>query len=377
MTATGREEEIYLGNYQNECTSWLKSEDQVVNIDIVQNDFEDFVEFLNNEFKCRLLTTVLFGNEKHKENEKTQEIKVEVSNREEDSKPNHIEKEGLTDFQTSPKPKPAKKTRKDTRKTRPDRETRKICDLCGKSYKEVYKLKLHIKEVHEGSREYACTQCDFTARRGYELKNHMYYKHGQGIKTTLYCEFCGYSNVNKSALEEHRERMHLKNEYKCEREGCGYIAKSKRMDRDHRAFHKAQDEGVVLQCSTCGKGFPTNKLLKSHQRSHARAEAAVEKKCELCDYKTNKPKMFERHMYFRHTRENAKEKERYKGWDWEIMREKWRNGKGNKEKNIECPHCNYKTNTSSNYHRHIRTIHPDEEQTNNEYCEQTLNTNVT
>ena len=97
--------------------------------------------------------------------------------------------------------------------------------------------------------------------------------------------------------------------------------------RDHMALHRAKENGDVLQCSTCGKEFPTNKLLKGHARYH-KTEPPVENKCELCDYKTKKPKMFDKHVYYRHTRENAKEKERYKGWDWEVMREKWRNGKG-------------------------------------------------
>jgi len=341
MTDTEKGKEMSFESYQDEGTSGLKSEDQVVNIDIVKHDFNDFVEFMNNEFQCRLFTTDLFGFKKQKDKEKPEGIKVEVDKREEDSKPYLTETEGLTDFQTShnSSKKATRKKRPDTRKTRPDRETRKICDFCGKSYKEAYKLKLHIKEVHEGSREYSCTKCDFTARRGYELKNHMYYKHNEGIKTTLYCEFCAYSTVNRSTLEEHRERMHLQIEYKCEKEGCEYIAHCKRSIRDHRALHKAQDSGVVLQCSTCGKEFPTNKLLKSHARSHKNGPT-VEKKCELCDYKTTKPKMFEKHMYYRHTRENAKEKERYRGWDWEVMREKWRNGKGkNKQQhlNIDDP----------------------------------------
>ena len=109
--------------------------------------------------------------------------------------------------------------------------------------------------------------------------------------------------------------------------------------RDHMALHRAKENGDVLQCSTCGKEFPTNKLLKGHSRYH-KTEPPVEKKCELCDYKTKKPKMFDKHVYYSHTRENAKEKERYKGWDWEVMREKWRNGKGkNKQQhlNIDDP----------------------------------------
>ena len=91
-------------------------------------------------------------------------------------------------------------------------KTRRTCDLCGKSYGESYKLKLHIKEVHEGSREYACTKCDYTAKRGYELRNHKYSKHNEGTRTTLFCEFCPFSNVIRGVLEEHRERKHLQYE---------------------------------------------------------------------------------------------------------------------------------------------------------------------
>ena len=82
MTDTEKGKEMSFESYQDEGTSGLKSEDQVVNIDIVKHDFNDFVEFMNNEFQCRLLTTDLFGFKKQKDKETPEGIKVEVDKRE-------------------------------------------------------------------------------------------------------------------------------------------------------------------------------------------------------------------------------------------------------------------------------------------------------
>ena len=361
----------------------IKSCDQILKIDISCKDFNDFVDLLNNEVKCKLLPIDIFGNferteereEKYVQNE-LNSLEAERDNSEEVSNLNqtqedkkgaepfkikdHIDadegyckecdkyfkgKQGLhyhwkvmheikekkhncdlCDFKTEYK---FKLKHHITKSHNP--KTRRTCDLCGKSYASGYKLRLHVREVHEGSRKYSCTECDFTASRGYELKNHKYSKHNEGTHQPLLCEFCPYSNVKQASLKNHRERMHMQLKYKCETEGCEYIANCRSSAREHKALHTAQQNGDSLQCSTCGKEFLTKKRLTSHGRYHKDKTEPTEKKCDFCDYKTLKPKMLDRHVYFRHTRENAKEKERYKGWDWEVMREKWRNGKGKRK----------------------------------------------
>ena len=348
------------------ATVKIASDDYTVNIDISQNEFNGFVNFLNNEVGCKILRTDIFGvcegereiksaslkddTEDYEEIKGTQDDQIDAEEgycnecgkrfkterglhkhwklMHEIKEMNH--KCDLCDFQSEYRFKLKHHINKfhNPAKTEANSKTRNICDFCGKSFYEPYKLRLHVSEVHEGSKEYHCKKCDFVAKKSYALRNHMIYKHNEGNRKTLLCEFCPYSNVNRSSLKDHIERMHLQIKYNCEEEGCEYIANCKRSIREHQAFHIAQRNGDMLQCSTCGKEFPTNKLLKSHARSHKNKNGPpTEKQCEFCDYKTTQPKMFERHVYFRHTRENAKEKERYKGWDWEVMREKWRNGK--------------------------------------------------
>lgn len=345
----------------------IASDYHVVNIDISQNEFKGFVDFLNNQVYYKILRTDIFGNCEEERQMISTFLKTEKDENEEvrgtadiqidadEGYCNNCEKRFKTKrglhkhwklmhekkdrnhkcdhcgFQTEYRFKLKHHVNKshNPAKSEGQSRTRNICDLCGKSFYEAYKLRLHISEVHEGSKEYHCKKCDFVAKKSYVLRNHMNSKHNEGNRKTLLCEFCPYSNVNRASLKDHIERMHLQIKYKCEEQGCEYIANCKRSIREHKALHRAQQNGDSLQCSTCGKEFPTNKLLKSHARSH-KNEPPTERQCELCDYKTTQPKMFNRHVYYRHTRENAKEKERYKGWDWEVMREKWRKGKGKK-----------------------------------------------
>ena len=111
------------------------------------------------------------------------------------------------------------------------------------------------------------------------------------------------------------------------------MCKTKRNLASHKALHKAkaQNPERMFECSTCKKTFDRMNLFKAHKiRAHKSRKTQIERKCEFCDYKTTRMKMFAKHVEWRHTRENARKKERYRGWDWGVMRKKWKHGKERK-----------------------------------------------
>ena len=57
------------------------------------------------------------------------------------------------------------------------------CQSCDKSYTRVQILRRHIKNVHEGIKEYSCQSCDKSYTQSHNLKNHIKKVH-EGLKST-------------------------------------------------------------------------------------------------------------------------------------------------------------------------------------------------
>lgn len=207
-------------------------------------------------------------------------------------------------------------------KTHETDHTHKTCELCGKTFTKNYKYQLHIKEVH-GDNMLFCDKCEYSTKIKRYLNEHVKKQHSEGdtgrVEKELFCEFCSFTTKYHQSLEDHIDRKHRDIEYKCDHEHCNFATNSKRKLCDHKAEHN----GELFPCPTCGKVFPSKKKLKYHLNNSHKPQ--IERQCEFCDYKTTSLKMFTKHVEWRHSR--ADYKERYKGWDWGVMREKWRQGK--------------------------------------------------
>ena len=338
-------------------------------IDIEHNNIESFVEFLQSGFKCKLTVTGVFG-AKHKKKQKRKSIKSEskafIKKEEADEEicgadPNsqgfcsdcnkqfrsrqgylthwkimHEVKEkrlqcDQCDFRTDYE----FKLKHHKWKTHEADRTHKTCELCGKTFTKNYKYRLHIEEVH-GDKELFCDKCDYSTKIKRYLNEHMKKQHSEGgtqkVDKDLFCEFCSFTTKYHQSLEDHIDRKHRNIEYKCDHEDCEFATNSKRKLCDHKAEHK----GEMFPCPTCGKCFPSKKKLKYHLNNSHKPQ--IERQCEYCEYKTTSLKMFTKHVEWRHSRENYKE--RYKGWDWGVMREKWRQGKEQDRGRVEGPFVN-------------------------------------
>ena len=328
-------------------------------IDIDHKNIDSFIDFLQSGSKCNLTATGVFGaTYKKKKNQRRKSIKNEskefIKKEEVDDEertgadPNsqgfcsdcnkqfrsrqgylthwkimhEVKEKSLLcdkcDFRTDYE----FKLKHHKWKTHETDRTHKTCELCGKTFTKNYKYRLHIEEVH-GDKMLFCDKCDYSTKIKRYLNEHVKKQHSEGgtekVEKELFCEFCSFTTKYHQSLEDHIDRKHRNIEYKCDYEDCDFVTNSKRKLCDHKAEHK----GETFPCPTCGKGFPSKKKLKYHLNNSHKPQ--TERQCEYCDYKTTSLKMFTKHVEWRHSRENYKE--RYKGWDWGIMREKWRQGK--------------------------------------------------
>ena len=329
-------------------------------IDIEHKNINSFVEFIKSEFQCKLTVTGVFGvkYKERKKKEKRKSIKNETKA--------FIMKEEVEDEQKcgadpysqgyclecnkqfksrqgylthwkimhEVKEKRLECDRCDFRtdyefklkhhkwKTHETDRTHKTCERCGKTFSKNYKYRLHIEEVH-GDKMLFCDKCDYSTKIRRYLNEHVKKQHSEGdtgrLEKELFCEFCSFTTKYHQSLQDHIDRKHRNIEYKCDHEHCNFATNSKRKLCDHKAEHK----GELFPCPTCGKAFPSKKKLKYHLNNSHKPQ--IERQCEFCDYKTTSLKMFTKHVEWRHSR--ADYKERYKGWDWGVMREKWRQGK--------------------------------------------------
>ena len=336
---------------------------QSLDIDIGINDLDKFVRFLKSGAGIKLTVTDVFGDRYRKKKKKRKSVKcdpnfdIKKEENEEESGVNVADQKSqgycsecnkqfksrqgyLTHWKIMHEVKEKNlhcdkcdfktdyefKLKHHKWKTHELDRTHRFCDLCGKTFKKNYMYKLHLEEVH-GDKELFCDKCDYKTKIKRYLNEHVKKQHGDGCYATgekkeiknLFCEFCSFTTKYQQSLEDHIDRKHLQVEYKCDRDGCDFVTNSKRKLCDHKTEHN----GEFFPCPTCGNNFPSKKKLTTHLKNSHKPQ--IERQCEYCDYKTTSLKMFTKHVEWRHSR--ADYKERYKGWDWGVMREKWRHGK--------------------------------------------------
>ncbi|XP_041988827.1 zinc finger protein 62 homolog isoform X1 [Aricia agestis] len=117
-----------------------------------------------------------------------------------------------------------------------------ICDFCGKSFKKVTNLKLHIGHVHTGPYE---------------------------------CEICGSKLKNQSCLKRHKAKHHNEKDIKCSK------CPERFASQYHKQKHLIQAHDIGHRCSYCDKIFTRNSFMKDHiRRTHLKEKDVV---CSVCN----------------------------------------------------------------------------------------------
>ena len=89
------------------------------------------------------------------------------------------------------------------------------CNIFGKSFSRSRDIKIHMKTVHEGQKNYNCDSCDKSFTLGSNLKRHFRIVH-EGQKDYK-CVSCEKSFITRSHFKRHFQSVHEgRKEFKCD-----------------------------------------------------------------------------------------------------------------------------------------------------------------
>ncbi|RUS80987.1 hypothetical protein EGW08_011262 [Elysia chlorotica] len=149
------------------------------------------------------------------------------------------------------------------------------CKECGTSYSLEYRLKLHIKAVHQGEGHH-CTICSRTFETMTGLKSHMVTKHknedpkkvSREPPPELTCHLCGRVFSTKSHLQKHTSSHIMVQPFRCCT--CNQAFMEEAPWLSHQASCQA---AFTIQCCLCSAYIPTARELMMHMDNvHGRSE---------------------------------------------------------------------------------------------------------
>lgn len=162
----------------------------------------------------------------------------------------------------------------------------RICDFCGRSFKNVANLRVHMSYTHTGScecsicgvkfknqwclarhrakchdaKDYKCPKCPEQFQSQYHKQKHLIKMHNIGHK----CEQCGKMFTRNSFMKDHVRRTHLK-----EKNVVCTVCNEKFFDNYLLRMHMVKHEGERrFSCTVCGKAFLRRSNLHSHMEMH-------------------------------------------------------------------------------------------------------------
>ncbi|KAF9812350.1 hypothetical protein SFRURICE_005461 [Spodoptera frugiperda] len=162
----------------------------------------------------------------------------------------------------------------------------RICDFCGRSFRNAANLKVHITYAHTGScecdicgikyrnqwclsrhrakthdaKDYKCPKCPEKFQSEYHKQKHLIKIHNVGHK----CSYCEKMFTRNSFMKDHVRRTHLK-----EKNIPCSICNEKFFDNYLLRMHMVKHEGErKFNCTVCGKAFLRKSNLSSHLEMH-------------------------------------------------------------------------------------------------------------
>ncbi|XP_047542245.1 zinc finger protein ZFP2-like [Vanessa atalanta] len=134
-----------------------------------------------------------------------------------------------------------------------------ICDVCGKSFLNTKRLKVH-KRTHENG-SYPCNECGKVLKTKTSKANHMESAHS---KRVIKCQICFEPMKHYNDRVKHMSEVHnITHKFKCPMCSREYNIKH------YLATHIRQTHGHKnKKCVECGMAFITNHGLKKHMSKH-------------------------------------------------------------------------------------------------------------
>ncbi|KAL0853029.1 hypothetical protein ABMA27_012810 [Loxostege sticticalis] len=139
------------------------------------------------------------------------------------------------------------------------------CDRCDKIFVTKPALKSHIRYVHE-RKPFACSICDESFPTYRKRLQHFVERHGR-TPLSLHCDQCDKTFNSNNSLNRHVKYQHLMmpKEAKHTCEDCGRKFRSKRNLTGHMLVHSGEKNH---ECEVCKKKFGRLSSLKEHLKIH-------------------------------------------------------------------------------------------------------------
>lgn len=246
------------------------------------------------------------------------------------------------------------------------------CDICKKRFRNRASMQKH-KMGHNNERPFTCEQCVYKCRTITQLKGHVLDKHCElspDVLKPYQCEICEMRFKSPSHLNRHH-KIHLKDVLKAYGYECEHCEKSftegYNLKQHVETVHLKLPEKKKHVCETCGAGFPRKGELLSHQLQHN--PDAVLHKCDKCKFESKYPKSYKRHMAL-HEKSKNDSADGQKGHKCSTCFKEFPNGSKLKRheqshlskkdrKTFKCEHCSMKSTEKSHLKVHMRNVHPD------------------
>jgi len=234
-------------------------QDNLLQIDILKDDVQSFVEFLQVEFKCDVSVSQLFGSKFELLNHVKPEVKT----------PSITSSSGELNYDQSDEE--LDDNRDELIEKDQDHAPKHISikSKCDVSDQKTEQKKIKLSDSPQVKTEFRCDECDKYFERREGLTKHINLRHGDGNFETYDCKLCDYKSKYVKRLENHI------NEYHSE-DSSGKLSKPKKS----------------TMCPECGKVLKTVKILNKHIRE---VHTGEEMFCDQCDYKTKRRRCLKVH----------------------------------------------------------------------------------
>jgi KRAB domain-containing zinc finger protein len=221
---------------------------------------------------------------------------------------------------------------------------RHFCNFCEKNFSQALTLKKHMKKIHADKIKVDLFTCDFCDEKfitKYRLKSHLNDFRCRKIFT---CYHCGKKFNEKDNIARH-VRIHAKFKIKCEI--CHTEINLSRLNRHKADAHANQS----IECKLCTKVFKNSYAFKNHQKFHGTKKFC----CKLCDRKFSIRSHFNYHLRFHKNPEILQcQICGHQSTTKQNLTLHSRTHNKNREKNLKCDKCDYKTDRKDHFNNHLK-----------------------
>jgi len=204
---------------------------------------------------------------------------------------------------------------------------RHSCQLCSYTARKMYDVREHMKIKHSAP-TYKCDECDYLGPTERYLKKHKRIKH-LGIRYP--CDKCDYKAPTLSNLYQHVRGKHEGVRYPCDE--CDYKATQANALKQHK---ENKHQNIKYPCPECDYAAPIMDCLRRHVKKF-HSDTSVQHSCDECAFKTFKKKLLVDHK--RRTHEEGAE-------DPDGPRTKYL-----------CTLCNFTSTNKARLNRHVTLKH--------------------